>query len=286
MLMKDELSKFNTYRVSKYFDYIDLGYGNQFNYYFPQVFMQMGLLPKNIIRDPHLLKHTLILNLFPTDDKNLEIFHEMEDHSSIPEEIREKYGIRKEPSAVPGNTISDQIKSTINAFQNQVLTDQNNLTNLSFVKVKEIKRKKKRKLRKLKKKLKSKSFRRELKDIKKLIKIMKKESLHTRKKIKYSSSQNIKNKLKKFKHKILPIIIQKQKTKSKRAKQLSHINSGIFFELKKQNKKPKNSNSSIIRDNKGTVTVSEYLKDKKIKGRARINNYNWALIGFTKLNYK
>ena len=45
-------------------------------------------------------------------------------------------------------------------------------------------------------------------------------------------------------------------------------------------------NVKKLKHDDDVITVGEYLKDKKTKGRVRINQFNWALIGFSKLNYK
>jgi hypothetical protein len=282
MLLKDEILKYNHYKVSRYFDYIDLGFGTQFNYYFPQMFMQKGLLPKDIIRDSTKIQNSMILNLFPIDDNNDDIFYDAPFHSSIPDNIKEKYNLKEDGDGVTGNSLKDQVNSAINSFQSQIINKNSKLSNLSFVKIKEIRNKKLKKIKRLKKIIQSHQFKQELKDLKKLVKLSKKSELKSKIRKKSSSKNQVKRRISKLKHKMIPIILHKKMTE-KRTKQLS-LNSSVFFEPLKEKLKHKIQKNDDIDDN--SVSVSNYLSNKKVKGRARINKFNWALLGLVKLGYK
>ena len=286
MMLKDQLSKYNHYRVSRYFDYIDLGFGSQFNYYFPQMFLQRGLLPKDIIRDAAALKDVLILNLFPDDANGKGIFQSMEVDSSIPDAVREKYNLEDSLVEPEGSNIQDQINSTISSFQDNLLESKSKLKKLSFVDVIKRKKRKRANIRRLKKLIKSKQFKRELRDLRELVKLSKQSELRSRPKVKYASGGQVKRKMKNLKHKVLPILLkEKLLSKSKKLKQLS-LNSSVFFEKKCKSKKMMKKSDLENEDNGNSISVSNYLVDKKVKGRSRINQYNWALIGFSKLRYK
>lgn len=284
-MLKDQVSKLSQYRVSRYFDYIDLGFGSQFNYYFPQMFLQRGLLPKNIIRDSTSLENVLVLNLFPDSSNGKGIFHLFDMSLEIPDAIKEKYNIHDSKIRPEGANLKDKIKSTIDSFQTNLLQSKSKLTNLSFVKIKEKKQKKRKKIKRLKKLIKTEEFKRELRELRELIKLSKNPKIRSKRR-KYSHTKEVKKKMKIRKHHVVPILLkQKLISKNKKLKQLS-LNSSVFFEKKDEKEPTKNQKMLSNADDENSISVSQYLVDKNLKGRSRINQFNWALIGFSKLKYK
>jgi len=183
--------------------------------------MQKGLLPKDIIRDSTKIQNSMILNLFPSDDSNTDIFYDIPFHSSIPDDIKEKYNLKDDGGDIKGNTFKDQVISAINSFQNQIINKNSKLSNLSFVKIKEIRKKKLKKIKRLKNIIQSHQFKQELKDLKKLVKLSKKSGLKSKIRTKSSSEKQAKRRISRLKHKMIPIILHK-KMAEKRTKKLSY----------------------------------------------------------------
>lgn len=292
MLFNNEVNLKEIFKQSKYFDSNESEFGNQFNYYFPEMFMQKGLLPRNIIRDDFKLKNALVLNLFPTNKFFTNIYFDTNIIPFVPDFIKKKYNLKDSTDqdnnqmGIQGSSFKDRIDLAIQHFKSMLeMKSQKKI--LSFKKIKKLAKIKKNKIKKAKKIIKSKNFKIELKDFKTLLKFIKKnKNLIKKSSLVHNKISNSKSKLKNLKHKIFPLILGKKP--AQKIKQLSQSNQQFF---QPDSLKDDSGNDSVMKKPKvdkfnNAENLSDYLKDNKLGLRARINDYDWALIGFSKLSYK